>query len=63
MQRLIELLTSLVAQSKFDMGHEETGKDGAETIYSGNPEDTVSPSSCVPFFNAVGEITPTMEEH
>ena len=44
MQRVNEILASLEAQSKFDLGHEETGIDGCETIYTGDPEDTVTPA-------------------
>ena len=44
MQHVNEILASLEAQSKFDLGHEETGIDGCETIYTGDPEDTVTPA-------------------
>ncbi len=44
MQRVNEVLASVEVQSKFDLGHEETGIDGCETIYARNPEDTVTPA-------------------
>lgn len=44
MQRMNEILALVETQSTFDLGHEESGIEGCETIYSGHPEDIVTPA-------------------
>ena len=62
MQRVNEILASLETQSKFDLGHEETGIDGCETIIPETRKTPLPQPNCVPFFEAAGTRTLSMEE-